>query len=573
MVKALLGKNIEYTPVALVFDDFFPGFLENIRKGLIGKEWAGEIVLTTKDLTFFCRIAPTVFDDGRKGVSVLLEDITEKKRTELTLQESEERYRQLVEISPDAVIIHQEGKISYINPAAVKLLGASQPDEIIGKNVLDSIHPDFHDSVMKNIEKDLKDEISPSLVLQMIRLDGTSIIVEGRGVRTSLGGKPAIQVAIRDISESKRAEAALHESEEKYRTLINQANDVISIVQDGTIKMCNPRLAEFWGGSIEEVLGKPFTVFIHPDALPEVVNRYNQRMAGESPPSIYETIFIRKDGSKSYVELNAGIISYEGRNADLVIVRDINERKKAEETLRESEATARALLNAPTDSVILIDCEGKILALNEIAASRFGKRIDELVGIMSYDILPKEVAQLRRSLMAPVLEKREMVRFVDQRDGIWYDTVAYPIVNESGDVKKIAIIARDVTEQKNIEKQLRKSEQMYKSLLEQSFDAIAIHKKGKITFLNERAAKVLGAAKPEDLIGRPIFDFIHPESRKNLEDRLKELSATEGMSAPLITEKFIRIDGSTVTIEVMAISFDDNGIPAFRVAFREISTP
>jgi PAS domain S-box-containing protein len=571
--KSLVGKNIEYTPVALVFDDFFPGFLENIRKGLIGKEWAGEIVLTTKDLIFFCRIAPTVFDDGRKGVSVLLEDITEKKRTELTLQESEERYRQLVEISPDAVIIHQEGKISYINPAAVKLLGASQPDEIIGKNVLDSIHPDFHDSVMKNIEKDLKDEISPSLVLQMIRLDGTSIIVEGRGVRTSLGGKPAIQVAIRDISESKRAEAALHESEEKYRTLINQANDVISIVQDGTIKMCNPRLAEFWGGSIEEVLGKPFTVFIHPDALPEVVNRYNQRMAGESPPSIYETIFIRKDGSKSYVELNAGIISYEGRNADLVIVRDINERKKAEETLRESEATARALLNAPTDSVILIDCEGKILALNEIAASRFGKRIDELVGIMSYDILPKEVAQLRRSLMAPVLEKREMVRFVDQRDGIWYDTVAYPIVNESGDVKKIAIIARDVTEQKNIEKQLRKSEQMYKSLLEQSFDAIAIHKKGKITFLNERAAKVLGAAKPEDLIGRPIFDFIHPESRKNLEDRLKELSATEGMSAPLITEKFIRIDGSTVTIEVMAISFDDNGIPAFQVAFREISTP
>jgi PAS domain S-box-containing protein len=571
--KSLVGKNIEYTPVALVFDDFFPGFLENIREGLIGKEWAGEIVLTTKDLIFFCRIAPTVFDDGRKGVSALLEDITEKKRTELTLQESEERYRQLVEISPDAVIIHQEGKISYINPAAVKLLGASQPDEIIGKNVLDSIHPDFHDSVMKNIEKDLKDEISPSLVLQMIRLDGTSIIVEGRGVRTSLGGKPAIQVAIRDISESKRAEAALHESEEKYRTLINQANDVISIVQDGTIKMCNPRLAEFWGGSIEEVLGKPFTVFIHPDALPEVVNRYNQRMAGESPPSIYETIFIRKDGSKSYVELNAGIISYEGRNADLVIVRDINERKKAEETLRESEATARALLNAPTDSVILIDCEGKILALNEIAASRFGKRIDELVGIMSYDILPKEVAQLRRSLMAPVLEKREMVRFVDQRDGIWYDTVAYPIVNESGDVKKIAIIARDVTEQKNIEKQLRKSEQMYKSLLEQSFDAIAIHKKGKITFLNERAAKVLGAAKPEDLIGRPIFDFIHPESRKNLEDRLKELSATEGMSAPLITEKFIRIDGSTVTIEVMAISFDDNGIPAFQVAFREISTP
>ena len=82
---------------------------------------------------------------------------------------------------------------------------------------------------------------------------------------------------------------------------------------------------------------------------------------------------MRKDGSRSYVELNAGIISYEGKNADLVIIRDINERKKAEETLRESEATARALLNAPTDSVILIDDQGIILALNEIAASTVWK--------------------------------------------------------------------------------------------------------------------------------------------------------------------------------------------------------
>ena len=820
--KSLLGKNIEYTPVALVFDEAFTGFIENIKEGINGKDSAWDIVLTKKDLIFFCRIAPTVFDDGRKGVSVLLEDITEKKRTEKTLQESEERYRQLVDISPDAVILHQDRKIIFMNPAALNLLGASHSDEFIGKNILDFIHPDFRDVVRKNIEKDLIGSTSPPIELHMLRVDGTPVIVEGRGVKTSIDGKPAIQVAIRDITERKRVEeilqksekqyrslvettgtgyvildkagrvitanqeyvrltgrstlaeiekrsvtdwtapydlernareieqcfrigqvrglevdyqrpdgtiqsieinasviqsdseqivltlcrditerkratealqkteekyrtlidrandgivvvqdsiikmcnryvtefwgasieeilgrpftdfihpealsevldrynqrmagenpppiyqttlkrkdgsqffaelnagiisyggspadliiirdinerkkieAALRESEEKYRTLINQANDVISIVQDGVIKMCNPRLAEFWGGSIEEVLGKPFTDFVHPEALHEVIDRYNRRMAGESPPSLYETVCMRKDGSKSYVELNAGIISYKGKNADLVIVRDINERKKAEETLRESEATARELLNAPTDSVILIDCEGKILALNEIAASRFGKRSDELVGIMSYDILPKEVAQLRRSLMAPVLEKREMVRFVDQRDGRWYDTVAYPIVNESGNVKKIAIIARDVTEQKNIEKQLQKSEQIYKRLLEQSFDAIAIHKQGKITFLNERAAKVLGAAKPEDLIGRPIFDFIHPESRKDLEDRLKELSATEGMSAPLITEKFIRTDGSTVTVEVMAISFDDNGIPASRVAFREISTP
>jgi PAS domain S-box-containing protein len=708
--KTLQGKNIEYTPVPLVFDEAFPAFVENIKEGIDGKEWSGEIELSSKDIVLFCRIAPTVFEDGRKGVSVLLENITQNKQARDALQESEERYRKLVDISPNAVLLHRGGKIFFANPATFRLLGATQLDEIIGRNVLDFIPAGFKEVVRKNIQKDLEGYPSPCTELPMIRIDGTPILIEGRGVGTIIGGKPAVQVAIRDItetkraeeelrrseetfrslvqestdgiviadeegrvivwnnaltqisgisedramgqlyvdllvstivperrehdriarirkildeglqtgsssffcrpleaeiigrtggrryiqqtafpirtakgyrfgsiirdiSERKRAEIALCESEEKYRTLVDQANDVICIIQDGVIKMSNPRLPEFWGGSIEEIIGKPISDFIHPDSRSEVIDRYSRRMHSESPPSIYETLFMRKDGSKSFVELNTGTISYKGKKADLVIVRDINDRKKAEETLRESEATARALLSAPTDSVILLDDRGMILALNEIASSRFGKRSDELIGIMSYDLLPKEVAQLRRSLMAPVLEKKEMVRFVDERNGRWYDTVAYPIVNKAGDVKKIAIIARDITEQKNIEKQLRKSEQTFKLLLEQSFDAIAVHKEGKIVFLNERAAKILGVAKPEDLTGRPIFDFIHPDSRKDLEDRVRKLGAAEGMTAPVIIEKFIRTDGTAVTVEVMAISFEDNGIPAFRVAFREISPP
>ena len=183
----------------------------------MGKEWAGDILLTIKDLIFFCRVAPTVFDDGRKGVSVLLEDVTGKKRAEMTLQDSEDRYRKLVEISPDAVFLHREGKIIYANPAAFKLLGASHSHEIIGKNVLDFIHPEFHDPVRKNIEKDLEGDISPAIELHMLRVDGTSIIVEGRGVKTNIEGKPAVQVAIRDITERKHAEEALRESEERLR--------------------------------------------------------------------------------------------------------------------------------------------------------------------------------------------------------------------------------------------------------------------------------------------------------------------------------------------------------------------
>jgi PAS domain S-box-containing protein len=192
---------------------------------------------------------------------------------------------------------------------------------------------------------------------------------------------------------------------------------------------------------------------------------------------------------------------------------------------------------------------------------------------MSYDLLPKEIAQMRRTLMAPVLEKKEMVRFMDERAGRWYDTVAYPILNETGEVRKIAIIARDITEQKTFETRLRESEQMYKRLLEQTFDATVVHKEGKIISLNERAMKLLGAQLPEDLIGRSVRDFIHPDSLQDIDNRLQKLRANHGIPVPVLTERFFRLDGTTITAEVMAISFFDNGIPAIRVVFREISPP
>ena len=281
------------------------------------------------------------------------------------------------------------------------MLGASHSDEIIGKHVLDFIHPDFRDEVRKNIEKDLGGEKTSPMELNMVRLNGTPIIVEGRGVRTILDGKPAIQVAIRDITERKRVEMELRESEEKYRTLFNRANDIICVIQDGIINSATPVLKKSGGIRVGEIIGRPFSDFVHDDSLFEAIDYYKRRMAGESLPAIYQTILKRKDGSRSFVEVNAGIFSYQGNPADLVMIRDINDRKRAEEALRESsEATARVLIESPTDSVILTDSHGVILALNETAASRFGKRAEELVGVLADDLLPKEVAQSRRLLMS-----------------------------------------------------------------------------------------------------------------------------------------------------------------------------
>jgi PAS domain S-box-containing protein len=141
--------------------------------------------------------------------------------------------------------------------------------------------------------------------------------------------------AQQEITERRQAEESLRESEEKYRNLVERANDGIAIVQDTIVKYANPRLAEMWGSADEIITGVPFTDYVHPDELPKLMDLYKRRVAGEDVESVYETVLKRKDGNKVYVELSAGIVPYEGRPADLMIVRDITQRKQTEKALRQ----------------------------------------------------------------------------------------------------------------------------------------------------------------------------------------------------------------------------------------------
>ena len=336
--KEVLGKNIEYTSVATVFDEAFPWLIRKIRDGLIGNERSGDIALRLKGLIFFYRIAPTVFEDGRKGVSVILEDITEQRRADDALRESEDRYRKLVEISPDAVFLHREGRILYANPAALRLLGASHSGEIIGKNILDFVPPAFQDKVRTNIEKDLAGQTSPRTELTMLRIDGTSILVEGRGIGTIIDGKPTVQVAIRDITEQKRAEEALRQSEDLYRTLAESSTDLIFVIgRDDRVEYVNSYASAMVNKPVDQIIGGPRASLFPPDVA---------RAQKKALETVFETgAPVRNEGALTF----AGRIHWFDhyltplKDADncvrsiLGISRDITERKNTEKQLRESE--------------------------------------------------------------------------------------------------------------------------------------------------------------------------------------------------------------------------------------------
>ena len=176
-----------------------------------------------------------------------------------------------------------------------------------------------------------------------------------RGHRNQLIGRVAL---LHDVTGRKQAEEALRESEEKYRNVVERANDGLAIIQDTVVQYANPRLAAMRGDTVEEIVGTAFTKYVHPDEFLKVVDRSRRRLAGEEVSPIYETVLLRADGSKVYAELNAGTITYQGRPADLVIVRDITERRRAEQVIRDSELKYRTLFEASTDAIFLETLDG-----------------------------------------------------------------------------------------------------------------------------------------------------------------------------------------------------------------------
>ena len=178
------------------------------------------------------------------GVSSMSRDITERKRAEEALRESEANYRKLVELSPDAIFIHCDGRHVYLNSAGFKLFGVSHPDQIIGKPVLDFVHPDFHETVKERIRELTSGRQGVPLMEQkIVRVDGVTVDVEAIAISFVYRGRPAVQVVARDITERKRAVEALRRSEADNQKLAAFAqlnpNPVMELSADGRVNYSN----------------------------------------------------------------------------------------------------------------------------------------------------------------------------------------------------------------------------------------------------------------------------------------------------------------------------------------------
>jgi PAS domain S-box-containing protein len=282
-----------------------------------------------------------------------LVDITEQRRSEEALRASEARYRALVESSPDGIGIHQDGRIVFINPAGARLLGAQGPDELVGKSVMDLLHPDYREVVRERIQRSLATgQPAPPLTEKFIRLDGTVIDVEVTAVPIIWEGRPAMQVVFRDITERKRMEEELKASEERYRDLFENANDGIYILdRAGRIVSFNRKAEEITGYTVEEVRGQSYTLLVSSGPERKKARRaFLKNMRGQ--PDKTELTIIRKDGREVILELSTRPILQGGQIVGIQgIARDITERKELERLKSDFISTVSHELRTPLTSI------------------------------------------------------------------------------------------------------------------------------------------------------------------------------------------------------------------------------
>ncbi|MHA1968424.1 MAG: PAS domain-containing protein, partial [Candidatus Hodarchaeales archaeon] len=269
------------------------------------------------------------------GLGIISRDVTEHKKINIALVESELKYRTLVEKMEEGVFVEDErGNISFVNPRAIEMVGYTE-EEIMGKHW--SYFAPEEELEISYIESEKRPKgISSTYESSIQTKNGVTIPVKvsAAPLFTEDGIFNGVLCIFTDISRIRDTLQSLKESEEKHRNLVERANDGITIIQDSIIKFVNPSLTKITGYKAEELLETSFTNYAHPDSLAKLsaINRVSMQAVKE--PIILDAILIAKDGTNIDIELNAALIDYRGKPSAYVYVRDITEQKRSDTLLR-----------------------------------------------------------------------------------------------------------------------------------------------------------------------------------------------------------------------------------------------
>ena len=322
----------------------------------------------------------------RQRVAKLEASEPEYKRMGEALKHLEERFRNIFEYAPDAYYLNDlAGNFVDGNKAAEETIGYKR-EELIGKNFLELnlLSPDQLSKAAALLAQNAQGHSTGPDELVLNRKDGSQVPVEIRTFPVTIQGQVLVLGIARDITARKRMEEVIKESEERYRSLFQNANDgIATLTLEGIITSMNPGLEIMLDRSSDEAIGKHYGEFLTPSSLALVEERIRRTLAGQKLPSIFEVEVVRRDGSVALAEARTRLIrDQEGKPIGFQgIYRDITERKRMEAALRESERRYRHLVENSLGLISTHDLGGRLLSINPAAARSLGYHEDEAVGL------------------------------------------------------------------------------------------------------------------------------------------------------------------------------------------------
>ncbi|MCX6689211.1 MAG: PAS domain S-box protein [Methanoregula sp.] len=387
----------------------------------------------------------------------------------------------------------------------------------------------------------------------------------------------------------RKTEKALLKSEEKYRNLIDRATDGIVVLQDSRIQYCNQHSADFVGYSVMELMGRLFHDFVAQEELPKLKEYYAKRISGEQFPGTYDTMLIRKDGSKVFAELNAGIVDYEGQPADLLILRDITERKRMEEDLLKKNADLnlaneklsrsdvalhrreekfRMIFDTAPNLIISVNREGIIVDCNQRVQDVLGYEKTEITGQSLAKILYQEDFTRAQDCLTGIMTAGTVYNRhykMMKKDGHIIDVSinSTGIKDKSGRYFRTVCIIDDITERLAALELLSRKEEKFRNIFDTAMNLVAsVNLEGIIVDCNRRVRDFLGYEKAE-IIGQSISRVIHPDDIKQVHDGYAEILKT-GVYYNKIY-RMIKKDGTFISVSINATGIKDRQGKYFRI--------
>jgi PAS domain S-box-containing protein len=509
----------------------------------------------------------------------MVEDITERKRAEEEIRQEKGFSERLINSTVDGIIaFDRDCRFIVWNPGMESIFGIGK-GEILG-------HPAFDlFPFLKGAGEDRF--FFEALAGKTVVSKNRPYVVPETGHHGFFDGyySPLLNESgeiigglaiIHDITERKRAEEALRESEEKYRLVVENAAEAIFVAQEGMLTFGNPKATEVFGYSIEELVSRPFEEFIHPEDRERLMNCHLSRSQGEDLPSVYPFRIINKSGKVRWVELNTVLITWEEKPATLNFMSDVTERMRVEEALKESELRYRTLVEHSNDLISEVGSDGHLLYLSPNhktiigyePAERLGRNIFENVHPDDLPVISNAVETGKQSGYSKVTYRYR------HKDGqwMWLESSGRTYLSKEGEQRAV-VVSRDITERKRTEDALRQAEGKYRNLFENAIEGIfQTTPEGAFISANPALARIHGYDSPEELI-HTVTDigaqlYVDSSLRSELTRLLTEREVVRGFEAQVYSKDGSRI---WISLNIKAVHDTDGRLLLYEGTIQDIT--